>query len=83
MGGDEGASVRYATVRDASQLSSLGARTFRAAYTDANGTDPVDAYVADHYSAAIQLAELRDDSSSTSSRRWLPPEDAPAPDHAS
>jgi GNAT superfamily N-acetyltransferase len=56
----ESAAIRYATATDASELSLLGAQTFRATYADANRTDLVEAYIADHYSPAIQLAELQD-----------------------
>ena len=57
----ETASIRYASAADALALSQLGAKTFRATYADANDADAVEAYVADHYSPAIQLAELEDD----------------------
>ena len=53
--------IRYATAPDASELSQLGAQTFRATYAEANAPHLVDAYIADHYSTAIQLAELHDD----------------------
>ena len=61
--GDIGSSaaIRYATAADAPELSQLGAQTFRATYTEANAPHLVDAYIADHYSTAIQLAELQDD----------------------
>jgi diamine N-acetyltransferase len=57
----QSASIRHASATDASELSDLGARTFRAAYAEANGAHLVDAYIADHYSTAIQLAELQDE----------------------
>ena len=53
--------IRYARASDASDLSELGARTFRATYAGGNAPHLVDAYIADHYSTAIQLAELQDD----------------------
>ena len=55
------AAVRYATAADASELSRLGAQTFRATYAETNAPHLVDAYIADHYSTAIQLAELQND----------------------
>ena len=58
---DEAAAIRYATSTDASALSDLAARTFRATYLEGNEPHLVNAYVADHFSAAIQLAELQDD----------------------
>ncbi len=57
----ETATIRYASAADAPALSELGARTFRATYADGNDAHFVEAYVADHYSTAIQLAELGDD----------------------
>ena len=42
------AAIRYATPTDASELSLLGAQTFRATYAEGNRTDLVDAYIADH-----------------------------------
>jgi len=53
--------IRYATAADASELSQLGARTFRSTYAESNAPHLVDAYIANHYSTAIQLAELQDD----------------------
>jgi GNAT superfamily N-acetyltransferase len=58
---DDTAAIRYATADDASELSDLAARTFRATYLEANEPTLVEAYIADHYSAAIQLAELQDE----------------------
>ena len=55
------ATIRYATATDASELSQLGAETFRATYAEKNPPQLVDAYIADHYSTAIQLAEVQDD----------------------
>ena len=55
------AAIRYATATDAAGLSQLGAQTFRATYAEKNAPELVDAYIADHYSTSIQLAELRDD----------------------
>ena len=55
------AAIRYATRADASELSELGARTFLATYSETNAPHLVDAYIADHYSTAMQLAELEDD----------------------
>ena len=55
------AAIRYATSTDASELSRLGERTFRATYAETNAPHLVDAYIADHYATAIQLAELQDD----------------------
>jgi len=57
----ETAAIRYATATDAVALSQLGADTFRAAYSEANDPRMVEGYIADHYSPAIQRAELRDD----------------------
>ena len=56
----ESAAIRYATAADATELSLLGARTFRATFADANPGDLVESYIADHYSQAMQLAELED-----------------------
>ncbi len=55
------ATIRYASATDASGLSRLGAQTFRATYAETNPPHVVDAYVAEHYSTAVQLAELQDD----------------------
>ena len=55
------ATIRYASATDASGLSRLGAETFRATYAENNPPHVVDAYVAEHYSTAVQLAELQDD----------------------
>ena len=57
----ETAAIRYATATEAVALSQLGADTFRAAYTGANEPRLVEGYIADHYSPAIQLAELQND----------------------
>lgn len=57
----ETAAIRYASAADAFALSELGAETFRASYAEANGPHLVEGYIADHYSPAIQLAELQDD----------------------
>ena len=57
----DSAGIRYATRSDASALSQLGARTFRATYVDTNETHLLESYIADHYSTAIQRAELQDD----------------------
>lgn len=56
----DSALVRYATATDAAALSHLGAETFRATYGELNPDGVVEAYIADHYSTAIQLAELQD-----------------------
>jgi GNAT superfamily N-acetyltransferase len=58
---DAAAAIRYATAADAPELSRLAARTFRATYLEANDRPLVEAYVAEHYSAAIQSAELQDE----------------------
>ena len=55
------ARIRHATARDASALSHLAARTFRATYADTNDLHLLESYIADHYSTAIQRAELQDD----------------------
>lgn len=57
----DSAAIRYATAADASALSQLGARTFRAAFADGNDAQQLESYIADHYSTTIQTAELRDD----------------------
>ena len=56
----DSAAIRYAAPTDASELSLLGAHTFRATYAEANRPDLVDGYIADHYSPTMQLAELQD-----------------------
>jgi len=57
----ETAAIRYGTATDAFALSQLGAATFRATFAEANDAPLVEAYIADHYSTAMQLAELQDD----------------------
>jgi GNAT superfamily N-acetyltransferase len=57
----DSAAIRYAAAADASALSHLGARTFRAAFADGNDPHRLESYIADHYSTAIQAAELQDD----------------------
>jgi GNAT superfamily N-acetyltransferase len=57
----ESVAIRDGSATDASVLSQLGAKTFRATYEEANDPHLVEAYIAEHYSTAIQLAELQDD----------------------
>jgi GNAT superfamily N-acetyltransferase len=62
MGGsDETTVIRHATAADASELSHLAARTFRATYLQANDPQLVETYIAEHHSVAIQLSELGDE----------------------
>lgn len=52
--------VRLATPEDATLLAELAARTFRDTFATDNSPENMAAYVAAHYSPAIQEQELRD-----------------------
>ena len=52
--------VRSAGVPDAPWLADLGERTFRETYTAFNTPENMERYVAEHFSPALQAAELAD-----------------------
>ncbi|MFY1825586.1 N-acetyltransferase family protein [Myxococcus fulvus] len=52
--------IRPATLADAATLTDLGARTFRDTFAAENTPENVDAFLASHYSPALQEAELRE-----------------------
>ena len=50
--------IRRAAVADATWLAALAARTFRETYAAHNTPENMERYVADHFSPALQAAEL-------------------------
>ncbi len=60
-----GALVRRGTPADAAMLAELAARTFRDTYAAQNTPENLARYLAEHYSPALQAAELADPSITT------------------
>ncbi|MGO9832470.1 MAG: N-acetyltransferase family protein [Myxococcaceae bacterium] len=55
--------IRTATARDAEALADLGRRTFQETFAKDNTPDDMARYLADHFGAALQRAELADPAS--------------------
>ncbi|MCB9397799.1 MAG: GNAT family N-acetyltransferase [Acidobacteria bacterium] len=53
-------SIRKAGLQDNERLAQLGARTFADTYRERNTVEDLSAYLAAHFSPAIQMAELLD-----------------------